>query len=256
MNGVGPRTRRARSSVRGPGEPDDLRREGAVDQVLGECPRGSPAGSRGRRSRRAGGDSPGQDLDPLGAVAPDVRDRPVDGADDVREADLGRSAREPKAPGCAALALHDPPCLVESTLSRNSIGMSCRAASAGRFRRPWTAHRQLSGGPQRVVAPCRDTHAAILSPTGRAAHGRSGLSSTRGPRPDPDCCRPADPRIARQFEARYEGLDAREGSRSSSTFGAILDLVRDASLRRPSVLDLGCGTGALGVALLEMGRHA
>jgi SAM-dependent methyltransferase len=74
------------------------------------------------------------------------------------------------------------------------------------------------------------------------------------PRPDPDCCRPADPRIARQFDARYEGWTPEEGfPELVDVSGAILDLVRDASLRRPSVLDLGCGTGALGVALLEMG---
>jgi 2-polyprenyl-3-methyl-5-hydroxy-6-metoxy-1,4-benzoquinol methylase len=30
-------------------------------------------------------------------------------------------------------------------------------------------------------------------------------------------------------------------------------MLRDASLRQPSVLELGCGTGALSVALLEMG---
>lgn len=33
----------------------------------------------------------------------------------------------------------------------------------------------------------------------------------------------------------------------------LLDLLRDATLRRPAVLELGCGTGGLIVALLEMG---
>lgn len=35
--------------------------------------------------------------------------------------------------------------------------------------------------------------------------------------------------------------------------GRLLDLMRDAPTRRPSVLELGCGTGGLSVALLEMG---
>ena len=73
-------------------------------------------------------------------------------------------------------------------------------------------------------------------------------------RPDPDCCTPADPRIARQFDARYEDWTPDEGfPELVDVSGAILDLMTDAPLRRPSVLDLGCGTGALGVALLEMG---
>ena len=73
-------------------------------------------------------------------------------------------------------------------------------------------------------------------------------------RPDPDCCPPADPRIARQFDARYDGWTEDEGfPEIVDVSGAILDLVRDTALRRPSVLELGCGTAALGVALLEMG---
>ena len=77
-----------------------------------------------------------------------------------------------------------------------------------------------------------------------------------GSRPDaPDCCAPAaDPQIARDFDARYEGWTPEEGFPDLvDVSGVILDLVRDAALRRPSVLDLGCGTAALGVALLEMG---
>ena len=73
-------------------------------------------------------------------------------------------------------------------------------------------------------------------------------------RPDPECCPPADPRIARQFDARYDGWTQDEGfPELVDVSGAILDLVRDTPLRRPSVLELGCGTAALGVALLEMG---
>lgn len=77
-----------------------------------------------------------------------------------------------------------------------------------------------------------------------------------GSRPDaPDCCpTPTDPRIARQFDARYEGWTHADGfPELVDVSGAILDLMRDTALRRPSVLDLGCGTAALGVALLEMG---
>jgi SAM-dependent methyltransferase len=71
---------------------------------------------------------------------------------------------------------------------------------------------------------------------------------------EPDCCRPPDPRIARHFDARYEGWTDDEGfPELVDVSGAILDLLRDAPIRRPTVLELGCGTGALGVALLEMG---
>jgi SAM-dependent methyltransferase len=78
-----------------------------------------------------------------------------------------------------------------------------------------------------------------------------------GSRRDPDCCTPsADPRIARQFDARYDGWTEDEGfPELVDVSGAILDLVRDTVLRRPSVLELGCGTAALGVALLEMGAE-
>jgi SAM-dependent methyltransferase len=71
----------------------------------------------------------------------------------------------------------------------------------------------------------------------------------------PDCCpSPPDPRIARQFDARYDGWTQDEGfPELVDVSGAILDLVRDTPTRRPSVLDLGCGTAALGVSLLEMG---
>jgi len=70
-----------------------------------------------------------------------------------------------------------------------------------------------------------------------------------------DCCAPApDPRIARQFDAKVaEWADLDEFPELVDVSGAILDLLRDAPLRRPSVLELGCGTGGLGVALLEMG---
>jgi SAM-dependent methyltransferase len=76
-----------------------------------------------------------------------------------------------------------------------------------------------------------------------------------GSRRDPDCCTPSvDPRIARQFDARYDGWTEEEGfPELVDVSGAILDLMRDTALRRPSVLELGCGTAALGVALLEMG---
>jgi len=74
-------------------------------------------------------------------------------------------------------------------------------------------------------------------------------------RPDPDCCpRTADPRIARQFDARYDGWTQDKGfPELVDVSGAILDLLRDTALLRPTVLELGCGTAALGVALLEMG---
>jgi predicted TPR repeat methyltransferase len=63
-----------------------------------------------------------------------------------------------------------------------------------------------------------------------------------------------DPRIARRFDAKVaEWAELDEFPELVDVSGAMLDLLRDAALRRPSVLELGCGTGGLGVALLEMG---
>ena len=69
------------------------------------------------------------------------------------------------------------------------------------------------------------------------------------------CCSPApDPRIARRFD-RIAGdwIDAGDFPDMVDVSAGLLDLLRDATLQRPSVLELGSGTGALSVALLEMG---
>ena len=74
-------------------------------------------------------------------------------------------------------------------------------------------------------------------------------------RRDPDCCAPPpDPHIARHFDAKVAPwADVEDFPDLVDVSGAMLDLLRDAPLRRPSVLEPGCGTGGLSVALLEMG---
>ncbi|HEY6608478.1 MAG TPA: methyltransferase domain-containing protein [Candidatus Limnocylindria bacterium] len=68
-----------------------------------------------------------------------------------------------------------------------------------------------------------------------------------------DCCAPADPRIARQFDDRAtEWADLDEFPDLVDVSARMLDLLRDAPVRRPTVLEFGCGTGGVGVALLEM----
>ena len=124
-------------------------------------------------------------LDPLGAVAPDVRDRPVDGADDVREADLGRSAREPKAPGCAALALHDPRVLeVEEhaleELDRDVLPRGERCPSGAHRDRPPPAQRRPQ--PRSRSVP---RHACRDFVTDRASGARSIGAYPRRVAPDP-----------------------------------------------------------------------
>ena len=75
----------------------------------------------------------------------------------------------------------------------------------------------------------------------------------RPDQPNADCCAPADPRIARQFDARAaEWADLDEFPDLVEVSARLLDLLRDTPMRRPSVLEFGCGTGAVGVALLEM----
>src|SRR3990170_3680586 len=78
------------------------------------------------------------------------------------------------------------------------------------------------------------------------------------PSPDasaPGCCAPPlDPRIARHFDEKAGAwTDGEAFPEMVDVSAALLDLLRDTPLRRPSVLELGCGTGGLSVALLEMG---
>lgn len=72
----------------------------------------------------------------------------------------------------------------------------------------------------------------------------------------PDCCAPeADPRVARRFDARYADWTDDELPEMVDVSARLLDGLRDATLRRPTVLEIGCGTGAVSVALLEMGAR-
>jgi SAM-dependent methyltransferase len=73
-----------------------------------------------------------------------------------------------------------------------------------------------------------------------------------------DCCGPpADPRVARRFDRSWTDWDDTEGFPQIVDVSAgLLDRLRDATLERPSVLEIGCGTGGLSVALLEMGARS
>ena len=74
-------------------------------------------------------------------------------------------------------------------------------------------------------------------------------------RPDQpsDCCAPADPRIARQFDARaIDWVDLDDFPELVDVSARLLDLLREAPRRRPTVLEFGCGTGGVSIALLEM----
>ena len=70
-----------------------------------------------------------------------------------------------------------------------------------------------------------------------------------------DCCGPpADPRVARRFDRSWSEWDDADGFPEMVDVSAeLLDLLRDAPLVRPTVLEIGSGTGGVGVALLEMG---
>ena len=70
-----------------------------------------------------------------------------------------------------------------------------------------------------------------------------------------DCCGPAvDPRVARRFDRSWSDWDDAEGFPEMVDVSAqLLDLLRDAPLVRPTVLEIGSGTGGVSVALLEMG---
>lgn len=72
-----------------------------------------------------------------------------------------------------------------------------------------------------------------------------------------DCCGlPADPRVARRFDRCWGDWDDAEGfPQMVDVSAALLDRLRDAALVRPTVLEIGCGTGGVSVALLEMGAR-
>jgi SAM-dependent methyltransferase len=72
----------------------------------------------------------------------------------------------------------------------------------------------------------------------------------------PCCSSRPDPRIARRFDEKARALaDVEEFPPMIEVTARLLDALRDATLVRPTVLELGCGTGGLTVALLEMGAQ-
>src|SRR5262245_61925959 len=93
-------------------------------------------------------------------------------------------------------------------------------------------------------------------------------SHTTEPRPpDPgaapashaaDCCRTPDPRIASHFDQRVTNATA------DDTFPEMVEVSRgllymlcDAADKQPTLLEFGCGSGAMSVTLLESGAaHA
>jgi len=68
------------------------------------------------------------------------------------------------------------------------------------------------------------------------------------------CSTDADPRVARRFDREWGGWDDAEGFPEMVEVSArLLDALRDAPTVRPTVLEIGCGTGGVSVALAEMG---
>ena len=132
------------------------------------------------------------------------------------------------------------------------------------------AHTRSTSGWPRCTSPIR----ASPPRTRRSRRGWRSTSTTRSrptppepraeapPYPEPDessgpadsdCCAPADPRIARQFDAQGSNGPTSTSFPTGRRQRRLLDLLRDAPRRRPTVLEFGCGTGGLSVALLEMG---
>ncbi len=74
-------------------------------------------------------------------------------------------------------------------------------------------------------------------------------------RSDRDCCHTTpDPRVARRFDREWAEYDDAEGfPRIVDVSAGLLDQLRDATLERPTVFEIGSGTGGVSVALLEMG---
>jgi SAM-dependent methyltransferase len=69
-----------------------------------------------------------------------------------------------------------------------------------------------------------------------------------------DCCTPVDPRIARHFDQRMRTAAADGALPQMVDISlALLELLADAGEVRPTLLELGCGSGAMTVKLLERG---
>lgn len=73
-----------------------------------------------------------------------------------------------------------------------------------------------------------------------------------------ECCRRGpDPRVARRFDREWRDWDdERDFPSIVEVSAALLDQLRDATLIRPRVLEIGSGTGGVSVALLEMGARS
>src|SRR3990170_3833786 len=126
----------------------------------------------------------------------------------------------------------------------------------GRILQAWKSpcRRSVYGGATDRSA----TRTGVHCPTDDAVRQTFMDADMRIPSPDasaPGCCDPPlDPRIARHFDEKAGAwTDGEAFPEMVDVSAALLDLLRDTPLRRPSVLELGCGTGGLSVALLEMG---
>ena len=79
-------------------------------------------------------------------------------------------------------------------------------------------------------------------------------ASGSAPHKATDCCRPSDPRIASHFDQRMRDLAAAgEMPEMVDVSRGLLALLDDVAQERPTLLELGSGSGALTVALLERG---
>ena len=79
-------------------------------------------------------------------------------------------------------------------------------------------------------------------------------SASTPPRVGAECSCPADPRIARHFDERMGRVAvAGELPEMVDVSRGLLELLADVGELRPTVLELGSGSGALTVALLERG---
>lgn len=76
----------------------------------------------------------------------------------------------------------------------------------------------------------------------------------RSPDSGSDCCGEPDPRIARHFDKWTANATAGgQFPEMADVSRGLLSLLADVATERPTLLELGCGTGAMSVTLLERG---
>jgi SAM-dependent methyltransferase len=130
---------------------------------------------------------------------------------------------------------------------------SAAEATRGPGKRPYFIGWRVGCAPEAAFPP--SSASLDLRPRWGSILGPMRPSIDSSPAGTPDCCgQSADPRIARHFDRKVQEPSATgEPAGLHSVSQRVLEALGDVAESRPSILELGCGRGALTVSLLERG---